>query len=147
MEGTNAPHTETAIYLSGLPETHSKSRRRQAKQASPNSISYAALLRERFIVRCPSPFSRWSLTPPFHPYPRHCRWRFAFCYTICRRCFPNSKRPRKRATLRTVFPRLPALKFYRSEFLDWLAALRSSDFPHRQNYSFAARPSNGPSSI
>ncbi len=43
---------------------------------------YSVLLPVGFTVPVPLPVPRWALTPPFHPYPRTGRGRFAFCGTF-----------------------------------------------------------------
>ena len=54
---------------------------------SRNDSRFLTLLQMRLAMRRLSPNARWSLTPPFHPYPLGFRasGRFVFCCAICRR--------------------------------------------------------------
>lgn len=88
-------HTPPATYPRTLvgptfPEHHRISFTRRLATRKPirpfGASSYLVLLRVMLALPSMSPWMRWALTPPFHPYPgtpftveQRIPWRFVFC--------------------------------------------------------------------
>ena len=75
MAGPASPERHRLILASGF---------RRAKPIGPfGASSYLVLLRVMLTLPSTSPWTRWALTPPFHPYPgtypKIVPGRFVFC--------------------------------------------------------------------
>jgi len=73
--------TGLVIHLSDLPETASRSFDPD-RSGPPHAVSYLILLRAGFTMRFSFLSTRWSLTPPFHPYPENRGGMFSVALSI-----------------------------------------------------------------